>query len=70
MNEGHGWTHERPVRPRPLPLQTLSIQRAAAQPYGLLVNYNNLRTEPIEQIVDARPYMETNVQRGKIVVAT
>ena len=53
-------THERPVRPRPLPLQTLSIQRAAAQPYGLIVNYDNLRTEPIEQIADAYRYMETN----------
>ena len=98
---------------------------AAAQPYGLIVNYGNLRTEPIdipvlpmlakrlffkfhslydtmrlpekrtacfafvhdevasgalrpiidrtfplEQIADAHRYMETNAQRGKIVVTT
>ena len=98
---------------------------AAAQPYGTIVNYGNLRTEPIdipvlpmlakrlffkfhslydtmrlpekraacsafvhdqvasgalkpivdrtfplEQIVDAHRYMESNVQRGKIVVMT
>ena len=98
---------------------------AAAQPYGLIVNYGNLRTEaidipvlpmlakrlffkfhslydtmrlpgkraacfafvhdevasgalkpiidrtfPLEQIADAHRYMETNVQRGKIVVTT
>ena len=98
---------------------------AAAQPYGLIVNYGNLRTEPIdipvlpmlakrlffkfhslydtmrlpekraacfafvhdevasgalkpiidrtfplEQIVDAHRHMESNVQRGKIVVTT
>ena len=70
IKSGHCWTHERPARPRPLPLQTLSIQRAPAQPYGLIFNYDNFRTEPIEQIVDAHRYMETNTQRGKIVVAT
>ena len=98
---------------------------AAAQPYGLIVNYGNLRTEPIdipvlpmlakrlffkfhslydtmrlpekraacfafvhdqvaagalkvivdrtfplEQVVDAHRYMESNVQRGKVVVTT
>ena len=28
------------------------------------------RTFPLEQIVNAHRYMETNTQRGKIVVAT
>ena len=28
------------------------------------------RTFPLEEIADARRYMETNVQRGKIVVTT
>ena len=58
------------VDPVPFRLQTPSIQRAPAQPYGLIFNYDNFRSEPIEQIVDAHRYMETNTQRGKIVVAT
>ena len=71
MKKGHGQTHERPVRPpSPSASDTPHSTCAGAQPYGLIVNYDNFRSEPIEQIVDAHRYMETNTQRGKIVVAT